>query len=116
MRARQSALEIRVEQKQHHKIPGFCESGLCYPLKTNAESQENLNPYRWILIKRDSFAWGEAEGIIDKALFVCGAEGSWPTPEVGALSEKDGLSAKNPFYGADISARAVILGSLQLRT
>jgi len=33
----------------------------------------------------------QAEGIIDKALFVCGAEGSWPTPEAhvaAALTEQ----------------------------
>lgn len=33
----------------------------------------------------------QAEGVIDRALFVCGAEGSWPSPEAhvaAALTEQ----------------------------
>jgi len=49
----------------------------------------------------------QAEGIIDKALFVCGAEGSWPSPEahVAAALTEQWNDAANVFC---VSPRTVV--------
>ena len=48
----------------------------------------------------------QAEGVIDQALFVCGAEGSWPSPEAaigtpGRPGVVEANSISSLFFGTN---------------
>ena len=56
-----------------------------------------LEPASCCLELRHAMTGLQAEGVIDQALFVCGAEGSWPSPEAsGAMGDQSWKSLKSP--------------------